>query len=454
MSASAPSAVAEQNPGLKLEALADGLDALVGQDAFAIAVSGGSDSMALMHIATAWRARAGTAAPTPAVLTVDHALRSGSQREAALVATASEALGLVHETLIWTGSKPNSGIAARARAARYELMTRWCHDHGIAKLLVGHTLDDQAETVVMRLARGSGVDGLSAMAPVVMNRGLALIRPLLEVSRSDLKDYLRAAGVSWIEDPTNDDTAYERVRIRNGMQALAELGITQAGLAATARRLQRARAALDGMTAGALHNHASVHPAGVCDLSTDLLLDAPDEVVMRVLGRCLTAVGGLTYPPRQSALEALHSYLKEGNTRTRTLGGCRISVADARIRIARESGRISLEPVGLVAGERVVWDGRFKVGYETIPAAIQHQESVKVRPLCAEGWDMVKQNGLACPVTLREGLVSFWQDDALIAVPHLGYRSDTIAQDLRFFAEFCNLPLLDGAGALPASAVL
>lgn len=431
-----------------VERLAGQLDSLVGHEPAAIAVSGGSDSMALMHIAAAWRASGGSSDSGLTVLTVDHGLRPGSEREAASVAIVSEGLGLPHETLVWTGEKPSSGISAHAREARYRLMTRWCHDHGIAKLLVAHTLDDQAETVVMRLARGSGVDGLSAMAPVVMNNGVALIRPLLGVSRADLQAYLRSSGLSWIEDPTNEDTTYERVRIRKGMDALCALGVTQKGLATTARRLQRARAALDGLTTEALHEYASVHAAGVCDVSSALLADAPDEIVMRVLGRCLTAVGGLTYPPRQSALEALQSYLKDGHTSTRTLGGCQVVVGSGRIRIAREAGRVPAEPVGLVAGERLVWDGRFRVGYELASAASEQQKVVNVRPLQAAGWDMVKQNGAVCPVAVREGLVSFWQNEELVAVPHLGYRSDCAPQDTLFFADFCNLPLLEGAGAM------
>ncbi len=433
---------------IDIERLAGQLDRLVGHEPSAIAVSGGSDSMALMHIAAAWRASGDISGPALTVLTVDHGLRPGSVREAASVEIVSEGLGLPHETLVWTGTKPSSGISAHAREARYRLMTRWCHDHGIAKLLVAHTLDDQAETVVMRLARGSGVDGLSAMAPVVMNNGVALIRPLLDVSRADLQTYLRSLDRSWIEDPTNEDTAYERVRIRNGMDALGALGVTQKGLATTARRLQRARAALDGLTAEALHTYARVHAAGVCDVSSALLTDAPDEIVMRVLGRCLSAVGGLAYPPRQSALEALHAYLKDGHTSARTLGGCQVAVGSGRIRIVREAGRVPGEPVGLVAGERVVWDGRFTVGYELASAAGARQKAVNVRSLQAAGWDMVKQNGAVCPVTVREGLVSFWQNEELVAVPHLGYRSDCAPRDVQFFADFCNLPLLEGAGAM------
>ncbi|MCP5412979.1 MAG: tRNA lysidine(34) synthetase TilS [Alphaproteobacteria bacterium] len=195
-------------------------------------MSGGGDSLALMHLAASHAAAAKS--PAPIMLTVDHGLRKGSAGDARKVAGWAKALGLKAHVLTWRGDKPKRGIEAAAREARYRLMGAWMVKQGAAALCVGHTQDDQAETFLLRLARGSGVDGLSAMGalsrwPVAGFAGLAVVRPLLDRSRAELRAYLAAAGQDWLDDPMNDDPAFDRVRLRALAPALAEAGLTAPG---------------------------------------------------------------------------------------------------------------------------------------------------------------------------------------------------------------------------------
>lgn len=440
------------------EQLCARLDVLDGSVPAALGVSGGSDSLALMHVMHSWmqsRSMASDVSRGPVtVLTVDHQLRDASAEEARQVGQWAGALGFKHATLVWHGSKPKSGLAAHARDARYRLMTQWCVAHGVGRLLVAHTLDDQAETVLMRLGRGSGVDGLSAMAPMTMLNGVAIVRPFLDVSRVQLRQFLDGLGQSWIDDPSNEDTAYERVRVRAALETLGSLGLTPQRLALTARRLQRARSALDAMANRAMEDDVEAHRSGYCRIDRRLMREHPEEVILRVLSRCLTAVGGAYYAPRHSALEDLYAGLQGGDLKTRTLGGCQVLDDGGHIMIAREPGRVPREPLELSPGERLVWDSRFKVGYDLDNAVLKPCTGLSVQPLLAQGWAQMKQHGYRCPRAVREGLVSFWCGKTLVAVPHFDFRSDMLDQNVRITADFCNFPLLQGARTMTDSGPL
>ncbi|MGE4562142.1 MAG: tRNA lysidine(34) synthetase TilS, partial [Rhodospirillales bacterium] len=168
----------------------------------AVAVSGGGDSLALALLVERWcRGRGGRVS----ALIVNHGLRPEAKEEAACVGGWIEARGIAHWILVWDGPKPISGLQAAARAARYDLMSAWCRTHGVLHLLVGHTREDQAETFLMRLEKGSGPDGLAAMSWVRALPFCRLVRPLLELTRAALRATLAAFGQAWIEDPSNND---------------------------------------------------------------------------------------------------------------------------------------------------------------------------------------------------------------------------------------------------------
>src|SRR5579863_917331 len=209
---------------------------LKGAPAIVLAVSGGPDSVALMWLAARWR-RALARGPRLVAVTIDHGLRPGSAREARAVKRLARALDLPHLTLRWTGDKPKSGVPAAARAARYRLLAAAARRNGASHILTAHTSDDQAETLLMRLLRGSGIAGLSAMARQSERDGVWLARPFLDVPKAQLIATLAKARIAFADDPTNRDVGFTRPRLRALMPALAAEGGDARSLARLAARL-------------------------------------------------------------------------------------------------------------------------------------------------------------------------------------------------------------------------
>ena len=381
----------------------------------AIAVSGGSDSVALMALTRAWSQRRG--GPRLTALTVDHGLRSEATAEAVAVAAWAEGMGLAHRTLAWKGAKPAHGIQDAARRARYGLMADWCQANGADALALAHTLEDQAETVLMRLARGSGVDGLSGMAGVSHLDGIALLRPLLGLRKARLRATLEALGQPWIEDPSNADERFERVRVRNALAVLEGLGVTAEAIGRSAGRLGGARAALDEATALAMADGVTCFDAGFVSVDLDRFAATGAEIGARLLARCLQAVGGRARPPGRDALARLDRHLRTGEGSSWTLGGCAIRRRHARALICRESGRRAPAPAAIGRNAPAVWDGRFRIA-----VAGGRPAGLVIRPLDVAGWTQVvagdrRQRSL--PAYLGRSLVSVWSGDRLVSVPHL-----------------------------------
>ena len=294
----------------------------------AVAVSGGGDSIALMHLLAGWAKRSKRAAPV--IVTVDHGLKPQSASEARKVAQWARDAGLKASVLVWSGAKPRSNIEAQARDARYSLMGEWLRKNRLAALYVAHNLDDQAETFLLRLIRGSGLDGLAAMQaispyPTTGFSGVRLVRPLLEVERAALRSNLTHRGAGWLEDPMNSDDRFARVRIRKAWTALEELGLSRRRLVDAAAHLSRAREALDAVTLAVLSR--TCKPVGR-DLHVDrsALAAAPREIALRALAQMLMVVGGQPYRPRFEKLERLLDRLaKDMLAGGATLHGCQIA---------------------------------------------------------------------------------------------------------------------------------
>lgn len=390
---------------------------LAAVQAIALAVSGGADSLALMHLVAAWRQdRQG---PEVLVLTVDHALRAESRAEAETVGWHANAAGLRHEILTWTGEKPESDIQSAAREARYRLMAERCHALGIGHLVTAHHLDDQAETLLLRLARGSGVDGLAAMASRSSREGLVLHRPLLDVPKARLVATLKAAGIAWTEDPSNANPGYARVRLRALAPALAAEGLTPRRLADTARRMRRAREALEAASAVLHRDCVIADPAGFCRLDACRLVSAPEEIGLRVLARVAMGVGGSDYPSRLDRLERLHCWLAAGGTeRGATLAGCRFVRADETVLVMREEGRSGLPEVPLPDAPALVWDRRFRIE-APVPYQGRLGTAMWVRPLGREGLAVLRGEGALRPMPSAAARTTpaLYDGDRLVAAP-------------------------------------
>lgn len=290
-----------------------------------LAVSGGPDSTALMG---ALAGREGVR-----VATVDHGLRPSARAEADEVARQAEALGLPHRILAWDGPKPRAGLQAAARAARYRLLAEFARAVGASHVVTAHTRDDQAETVLLRLAAGSGVAGLAAMRGLSDLDGLVLARPFLDVPKARLVATCRARGWAFVEDPANADPRFARARLRAARAALAAEGLTDARLATLAQRAARAD---DALEAAAAEASGRLWDAGALDGPGLLVL--PEAVALRVVARALAAaVPGP--PPRLERLERLVlaellPALAAGQAIRRSLAGALVSAARGRVAFA------------------------------------------------------------------------------------------------------------------------
>ena len=293
----------------------------------AVAVSGGGDSVALMYLLAGWAKNARVAPPH--VVTVDHGLREDSAADARNVTRWARSAGLKSKALRWKGPHPKADIEAAAREARYRLMGEWARKNRIAALYVAHTRDDQAETFLLRLMRGSGLDGLAAMRalapyPLAEFRELSIVRPLLSLERQDVRSHLEALGHDWLEDAMNDDERFARVRLRKAWPVLEEAGLSKQRLANAATHLARAREALDSVTEAVLLRACRRFGEGVL-VDPIALTSAPREVGLRALAQLLMIVSGQHYRPRFERLERLFDRLATGSVGGGcTLHGCRL----------------------------------------------------------------------------------------------------------------------------------
>ena len=382
-----------------------------------VAVSGGGDSIALTALVADWAAALATPIALHAV-TVDHGLRPDSAAEAAAAKRFCHDLGLTHDTLGWreAGGRPDGNLQDMARRARQELIASWARERGIVHVLLGHTQDDQAETVLLRLARGSGVDGLSAMASQRVALGITWLRPLLTQSRAALRDFLGERGVAWSEDPSNADRRFDRVKMREALAVLAPLGIEAAGLARTAQRLDRARAAL-ASAALELARRITRVEAGDVLIAREGLFDAPDDLRDRVLAQALRWVASADYRPRHAALMRLMGNLRAGQGAT--LHGCRVIPEAGQLRVLRELRAV--RDLQVSPGE--LWDGRWRL-------IAPYDKDLRVRVAAGARVRALGEAGLAaCPQWRASGLPraslmagpALWQGEHLIAAPLAGH---------------------------------
>ncbi|MCF8511340.1 MAG: tRNA lysidine(34) synthetase TilS [Rhodobacteraceae bacterium] len=366
---------------------------------FGVAVSGGGDSMALLqlfHHAFPGRVCAAT---------VDHGLRAHSAAEAAGVAAFCAAQGISHSTLRWQGPSPVGNLMDQARHARTALLADWAKGLGMSNVLLGHTADDQAETFLMNLGRAAGLDGLSGMRGRWTAQGICWARPLLGVSRADLRHYLGGQGVAWVDDPSNENDRFTRVRARKALTALAPLGITVETLNTSILNLARARQALSVEVAD-LADRLVVLAAGAAQLSRSQWLQLAPEMRRRLLLAIIGWMGGAAHAPREAQTLRLDLALHEG--RDATLAGLRFRSRGDRVDITREPRAVmGAVPLG------AVWDHRWRVLGPADPDA-------EIRALGEGGLRLCPDWRGHGP---REALVvtpAVWSGDRLIAAPLAG----------------------------------
>ncbi|OSP56531.1 tRNA lysidine(34) synthetase TilS [Pseudoruegeria sp. SK021] len=317
-----------------------------------VAVSGGGDSLALLVMLRDW---AETTGAELYAATVDHGLRPESAAEATQVAAVCGRLGVPHSTLLWTGYTGQGNLQAEARMARQSLLAGWALDVGIDHICLGHTRDDQAETVLMRLARGSGVDGLSGMAVVRPDpSGVIWLRPLLDVRREALRDVLRRRSLVWAEDPSNGDLRFDRVKMRDLLSRQDQHGLGADRLADTAERMSAASRVLRRVAYEAALTLLDIEDGDIV-FPARSFAELEDETRWRLLSMALCRVASQSYRPRLKTLRSAEIAAMAG--RRTSLHGCLVGVRQGLLRIQREpsaAARHSLRAPGL-------WDGRWQV---------------------------------------------------------------------------------------------
>lgn len=386
----------------------------------AVAVSGGRDSLALALLADAWARRRGGRITA---LIVDHRLRPESGAEARHVVALLGRQGIAAQCLAWDGDKPSSGLSEAARVARYALLQGWCVQNGVLHLLLAHQRDDQAETVLMRLGRGSGIDGLAGMASARALASVRLLRPLLGVPRRRLTATLEARGIAWVDDPSNGNLRYLRPRLRQSVDAAANVAA-----AALAGRFAAMRGDLERRLAAIAAERVAMDPTGWA--AVDGLPALPEQIALRLLSALLGVVGGGLYRPRRMALIRALGALRDG--RAATAGGCRLLPRGERCLVTREWGAIAdtieLQPA-VLATRRLRWDHRFDL---VLPPAAHGTvaalgEAGRLALLAggdsATDW---RKNLAALPIPAVQALPGLWragrvgQRGGLVAVGHGG----------------------------------
>lgn len=310
-----------------------------------VAVSGGGDSVALLHLLH----RAGQQCHA---VTVDHGLRAESAAEARQVADFCARLGIAHSTLRWQGPAAQGNLMDQARRARLSLIADWAAGQGIGHVALGHTADDQAESFLMNLGRAAGLDGLSGMRRSWLAQGVHWHRPLLDQSRARLRAYLRGQGVSWIDDPSNDNDRFTRVKARRAVEALRPLGITVERLGETIAHLAKAQEVLVQATATAAA--AMSEGAGALTLPMADWCALPTEIRRRLLIAAIRWMSGADYPPREPQIARLILALDQGQDAT--LGGVRFRCRNARLSFVREP-----RAVAATVAPGAIWDHRWRV---------------------------------------------------------------------------------------------
>ena len=388
-----------------------------GEERIALAVSGGPDSMALAFAVKRWSEQ--NHYPSPLAFIVDHGLREESSREASEVKLRLQALGVGAEILRWEHAAMTSRLHSEARKARYRLLLEACERHGFSVLLFAHQREDQAETILMRFSKGTGLDGLAGIPAQNVMRGVRIMRPFLTVPKERLIATCAAANIPFVTDPSNRLEKFARGRMRRVLPLLAEDGLTVERLIDFGVRAAEARDALDHYTGEFLVKAGYQTEFGVIAIDKAALLAAPRAIALRGLSLSLQAIHREDYAPLHASLSLLFDAIKDEDILPpRTLNGCLISQSKKQVMMMREYAGIT-ETALLKAGESVIWDGRWQV---TLTA--EAPQGYRVQALGNPPHDVLDRLSPTLRHKVPQGriraaLPALWQDDEITVIPFL-----------------------------------
>lgn len=389
-----------------LTQLSNALDRAFGTDVpkkLGVAVSGGGDSMALLDLLRLW------GKSELHVTSVNHGLRAEAAEELALVTDYAVQNGLSHDILQWHWDGAGN-LQNAAREGRLRAIVDWAKENQLWHVALGHTKDDQAETFLMRLSRGSGVDGLACMPEVRERDGLTWLRPMLEISREDLRQHLRDNAIPWADDPSNEDPRFDRVKARQMFETLAPLGLTTDRLAQTAAHMGRERDVGNWALNTAAQNYATLN-AGDVVLDVEAQKVLPEALYSRLMAEALSVVSGAQYKPRFRALRAA----TEAGHPT-SLHGCLILPSKQSVRITRELAAIQETRCHVTE----IWDGRWRFA----PPEDLDVAEMEIAVLGEQGLreiDEWRSLGRPRPSVLASPTV--WHGEKLVAAPLAGLKN-------------------------------
>ena len=397
-----------------------------------IAVSGGGDSLALLVLGADWAHKRGRRVKS---VTIDHGLRAGSSYECAYVKKISSALSVEHKTLKWL-EKPSGNLQSSARDARHRLLSNWMLRNALSIVLLGHTLDDNAETIMIRLSRGSGIDGLTGMSHIKKFENLIIFRPLLKVSRDDLRQYLREKKISWIDEPSNLDDSFQRIKMRNLQPKLSDVGLTPNRLVALANHMTRAKEALNFEVKSFAKTYVQQRPWGDLEIEYKAFLQVPREYQVRLLSAALLWISGKVYRPRFNSLERLlDAIINQGDFQGMCLMGCIVKCDQRKVLLTRE---FSAVPNPMIIHKNIfVWDNRWRV-----KAKLEKINYAEVGPLGKDGLMQIETTTkFEVPIAALISSVAMFENGYVSCIPAIGFGSGLKCQLVNGSESFFNFLL-------------
>ena len=390
----------------------------------AIAVSGGVDSMVLMNLA---KESDFLNDKNVFILVVDHGLRAESKQEAKFVKNEAKKLGFPTRILKWKGSKPNKRIQEEARNKRYSLLINFCRENNINNLYLAHHLDDQIETFLFRMFRGSGLQGLTSFSSSYERNGLTLIRPLIDTPKSELISYARRKKINWVEDPSNENQKYDRVKLRKVLPLIYKEGFDKKVFLKSVKKLRLANQALDQITKEFVLQYVIINKNISVFIKKELFLTAPEDVQLRVLQNTIRIFSGERYysPNYLKILNLMNWARNDNNISAKTLGGTIFRKRKGGLILYKEVKKLNdIKPIKLSKSKYKAWDNRFLIKInKSVKGEISYlgNEGVKIlkskKILGKKGF-----NGI--PLTALYSIPAMWDGKRLISAPFFDYSVD------------------------------
>lgn len=386
-------------------------------EVFAVGVSGGADSICLCRMLARYAEKNGYGL---LALTVDHRLRPESAAEAEQVHKWLTALGIKHKTLVWEGEKPLTSIEEEARLARYALLIKECKQQGIRFLCLAHNENDNVETFFMRLAKSGGVDGLSGIRPRSERNGITVLRPLLTFTREQIIATDKFLNQAWIEDPSNENEMYERVRLRKARPLLDNLGLSLEAVSKTMEKMAGVSTYLQKLQVEFCRNFVLTSSFGFLKVSLRQLVKLDEEVAVRVLARCIEGVGNngeYTYPLRIEKLKDLFAKIKQADFKSATLGGTVIAKKDkgSWLYVVKEERHTAADKQ--VFEKQTLWD-RFTLDFDGDLPSPLYVGKLGNTPLP----DELKEVKKLFSANILKTIPVIKDKDGLLLIPLLGYK--------------------------------